>query len=595
MLKSSLVDPGAETTAPSTRAAARILRGRWSFLGILLALLIAGRNLNAETLTVSGRGESVVVPGAKKAAADANKRALALAEDAAARDGLELAVATVYGTRAKLGPRADEVIEAVLAHSASLLIDRDVRRADVSGTKAVVELVLKVDGKALRDYLEDGLGLSLIQEAESRFRVFVLSYTVEGQDPDRSAGPVVLKEEVTDEKDNVQKAKQSSTSTKSQTKSQAASLQASAAESDKGSTRVQSDSSVKAKSDSSGSVDARSDATASSRGVASAADALGRAAFAASDSARLSGSLSAQQESSASVDAKASLSGSAAWDQRSSAAIDARSASSGSSYRHEAGSSESYSDTSTRYHKLVVYADPTKKGAGATNEVRAKLGEILKGSGFVTAFADVALMGRDFQNEDGLYGEVLTDMRARPEVKRQDYVAVALNRVTPYSRQPARCTSQIVYRIVRLGDGELLLPDKVVAADSGDQVSEDLARTVATELALSKVDDVLPREIARAMKQLSRADLRETATAVSTYSIRIDNVASPAATRAIKDALRSAGFGATPEFRGEARTESINVNLNGKRGDDVMAIMESLLGPYDVLSMDSKAVVLRAR
>ena len=71
-------------------------------------------------------------------------------------------------------------------------------------------------------------------------------------------------------------------------------------------------------------------------------------------------------------------------------------------------------------------------------EVLAKLGEILKGSGFVTAFADVPLMGRAFADEDDLYHAVLAEMRARPEVRREDYVAVALNRFTPVPGGTAR-------------------------------------------------------------------------------------------------------------------------------------------------------------
>ncbi len=60
---------------------------------------------------------------------------------------------------------------------------------------------------------------------------------------------------------------------------------------------------------------------------------------------------------------------------------------------HSENARSLHSDTSTYYHKLVVYADASKKGAGGTNEVRAKLGEMLKSAGLVTSFYDINLMG----------------------------------------------------------------------------------------------------------------------------------------------------------------------------------------------------------
>ncbi len=540
----------------------------WLWAAALFVTLLAAGNLRAEVLTVAGTGEVPVAAASKKDAPAANRAALDAAEALAVRSGLEVAVANVYGTRERLGPRASEVIGKVAGQAASLVRDKDVRRASVVNGTATVEVVLRVDGQALRDYLRDVLGLSLTEGLEGRFRVYVLTYTVDGQDPDRQA-PIVLREEITDDRTNVQHDKKTAKSASSQAKTSAESVKASASSSDQGAVQVKSDASVKGKASSSSEA----------------------AIKAAADDALLSAR--AKESSSASVDAKASEAGSANWKRADAAAIDARASAASSASRSSATSSDEFRDTSTKFHKLVVYADPTKKGAGSSNEVRAKLGEILKASGFVTAFADVPLMGRAFADEDDLYHAVLAEMRARPEVRREDYVAVALNRFTPVPGGTSRFTAQVVYRIVRLGNGELLLPDKVVAADSGEQASDDLARTVATELALRKVDDVLPREVTRAVRQMERTDAREADVAEKTYSIRIENVTSPAATRGLKDALRAAGLGVSTRFRGEAKAEDIDVTLAGKKGDDVVALLEPFLDSFTALSMDSRATVLR--
>jgi hypothetical protein len=264
-------------------------------------------------------------------------------------------------------------------------------------------------------------------------------------------------------------------------------------------------------------------------------------------------------------------------------------------FHHEENAKAEFSDTSTQYHKLVVYADPTKKGAGGTNEVRAKLGEILKTSGLTTSFYDINLMGREFPNEDALYHEILISLKQDPNVKPEDCMAVALNRLTPADPTTHRFTAQVTYRVLRVGDGELLLPDKNVVADSGDQVSDDSARTVATELALNKASDILPGEITRAMRQNQRTEARVSTTATTEYLVRIDNVTTPGATTALKQALRNAGFVVSTQFRGAAASESITVKLNGKSGGDVSAALEAQLEHYDVMNMDGHGAILKAK
>ncbi len=257
--------------------------------------------------------------------------------------------------------------------------------------------------------------------------------------------------------------------------------------------------------------------------------------------------------------------------------------------------SDTFSDTSTFYQRITIYADTTKKAAGQTNEVRAKLGEMLKSAGLTTRFLDLNLMDRVFENEDQLYETLLGSLRRNPAVSPEEYVAVALNRFTPGVKGGHRFTSQVVYRVLRIKDGEVLLPDKLVAGDSGEQSSDDLARTVATERAMLRADAVLPDELRKAVKTTQRGAKREAAQASTSYAVRVDGITSPAATVSLKQALRAAGMTVTPAFRGEAKSESITVGLNGKTGADAMAALEPFLDKFEVITMNDRETVLRAK
>lgn len=153
----------------------------------------------------------------------------------------------------------------------------------------------------------------------------------------------------------------------------------------------------------------------------------------------------------------------------------------------------------------------------------------------------------------------------------------------------------MTYRVLRVGDGELLLPDKNVVSDSGGQASDDMARTVATELAMNKASDILPGEITRAMRQNRRTEVRVSMSSASEYTVRIDNVPNPAATAALKQVLRNAGFVLSTQFRGASSSESITVKLNGKPGGDVSAAIEPQLESYDVLSLDDHGAILKVK
>jgi hypothetical protein len=538
--------------------------------------------VSAETLTVSGKGQAPVPAVNKKNAAAANQQALAVAQQSARIDALAQALYQVYGNRQKLGAQADDVIRAVADHSAAMILETQVTSVDVQGSIAVVEVVLNIDGKAMRDYLEHSLGLSLTQEIEGSFRSFVLAYTVEGMDPDR-AQPQVLKDEVTDNRKNIHDTSSALAETNAQSEAASYALNAAHASSNQG----------RKASQSQGSMDYQAAANIK-------ASASGHAALRASDTdgplrASEAASMNVSGAASEKLSAKQSSASAAEWDRRNSGSVKEQANAAQASFHHEENAKAEFSDTSTHYHKLVVYADTTKKGIGDTNEVRAKLGEMLKTSGLVTTFYDINLMGREFPNEDALYHEILDTMKQDANVKPEDCVAVALNRLTLANPATHRFTAQVTYRVFRIGDGELLLPDKNVIGDSGDQVSDDLARTVATELALNKTSDIIPGEITRAIRQNQREAVRAAATTATEYVIRIDNVTNPAATTELKQVLRNSGFALSTQFRGQAASESISVKLNGRTGSDVATVLEQQLGQYDVVNLDDHGAILRAK
>jgi hypothetical protein len=77
--------------------------------------------------------------------------------------------------------------------------------------------------------------------------------------------------------------------------------------------------------------------------------------------------------------------------------------------------------------------------------------------------------------------------------------------------------------------------------------------------------------------------------------LRIDNVANPSVTVALKQALRNAGFVLSTQFRGAASSESVTIKLNGKSGGDVSSALEPLLDHYDVVSLDDHAAILKVK
>jgi hypothetical protein len=499
----------------------------------------------AEVIRVSGKGEAPI-PAVKrdKEIAAANQRALVDAEELAKRKALAQAVFQVYGNREALGTQADAILAGVVDNSAALILDKNVTSAGVQGGMAVVEMVVQVDGKALREYLEANFTISSAMQTEGRFRIYVLSYTLEGMDPNR-AQPQVLREEVTDNQKDIHSSNYAAARVDAAAQASSTSVQGSATSTSKGEAGYKAD---------------------------------------------------AAAQNSAGAKARASESGSAKWDEKQSATVDARQTQASSAYSSSAKSGASRSDTSRYFHRVVEYADPTKKGAALSNEVRAEIEGMMTTAGFDVATLNVSMMNREFPTEDDLVNAVLNEMRQNADVKPEDYVAIALNSFTPVNVETHQFTSKVTYRVVKIRDGLALLPAKDITGDSGERAaSDDVARTYAVKSAMLKVDEILPREIKQAVQKIARAEQREAVASATTYVIQVDNAASMTASLQVRSALSAAGFGVNRSYNGQAKTDTLTVSLNGKSGQDVMAAIESLMDRFDVQVMDEKSARIKVK
>jgi hypothetical protein len=292
----------------------------------------------------------------------------------------------------------------------------------------------------------------------------------------------------------------------------------------------------------------------------------------------------------------ASASASANWDKAHSANVDARKQQSNSSSSKFANSGSAYDDTSHYYHRVVDYADPTKKGAALSNEVRAEVEGMMTTVGFDVATLNVSMMSREFPTEDDLVSAVLNEMRVNPTVSPNDYVAIALNSFTPVSVETHQFTSKVTYRIVRIKDGLALLPAKDITGDSGEQApSDDVARSYAVKSAMLKVDDILPGEIRQALQKMHRAEKREAAATATSYVIVVDNATALSTSSSIRSALTAAGFKVERSINGTAKVHTLTVALNGKTGDDVLNTIEETMDTFEIETMDNQGARVKAK
>jgi hypothetical protein len=502
------------------------------FLGLLTVVPLV-----AEDITGTGHGTAPVAAVPKKQLPKATQQALSAAESAALTDAVTHAIYKLE-RRANLGADPEQILVETAQHSGDFVVNKEITRQSVDNGIATVDLTLTIDAGKLREYLDSVHDTAQTRKLDQR-HVMVLTYTVEGMDPNR-AEPAKLHEVII---------------------AQDRYLHHREAE---------------------GNVDYNRDNAASVQGAEAQANSSRQAQR--TDVVRAD-FLTGLRQRSAAAGSSASASRD---DSAQAAAIDARMRD--QEALHAAGRKELTTIATSDYIRVTDYADLTKKGAAQTNDVRALLEGIFHNAGLPTRFYNLKLMGLEFATEDDLSDAVLTSVVQDPNVDDNDYVAIAVNRLTPVNAAH-EYTSVITYRVIKKGNGDELLPSKNVRGDSGVQPSDDYGKSVATEIAVNRAAAVLPGELKHAVDDLTRSAARD-AGPVSTYSVRVDNVSSMAASDGLKQALRAAGFTVNDSYRGASRSETIIIQLNGRSPSEARAVVERNIAGFDVTSLDERSAIL---
>ena len=158
-----------------------------------LILACAPALLGGDVQSFAGHGTA---PAQKSTFGQAkeNQKALDQAQQVAVQDALQQAVVKLMGVSQLEPGKLASLGKDLADHSSTFIRDQAVTESRMDGLTATVNVKLKIDFTAMKEYLE-GKGISLTQNFEAKFKVVVLTYTAEGVDPDRSK-PQVLHEEV---------------------------------------------------------------------------------------------------------------------------------------------------------------------------------------------------------------------------------------------------------------------------------------------------------------------------------------------------------------------------------------------------------------
>ena len=244
------------------------------------------------------------------------------------------------------------------------------------------------------------------------------------------------------------------------------------------------------------------------------------------------------------------------------------------------------------YVRVTDYADNTKKTTALTNEVRVQLEGIFQKAGLVLINYKMRLAGLEFGSDEDLEDVVLTQVAQDPSIDDNDFIAIAVNRLTPIDASH-RFTASVTYRVIRKGDNRLILPSTHVLGDSGAQASDDFGQGTATQIALSRAATELPGEIEDAVSQASRASAR--AAASGTYTIQVVNINGAETASMLEQAMRNAGYSATSTYRQTSRSANITVQLGGHNVSQVRSLLSRNLGQFDIVSLDDRKAVLSGR
>lgn len=560
-----------------------------------------------DLITVSGVGRGEIESARRKRdEAGHVRRATDRAQQEALRRAVGQGILQVFGDESRIRA-AGGCMDTLMQLGLPCIKSHQVAAVTREGQEVVVSLSAQVSRNELLSLLETQ-GISLTEVAESAFRVFVLAYTVEGVDADLSK-PVVLREEVHDTRMNVHDEASFSDNTRAESEF---SHQEQARENDihtKSDDRRVVRASAHARRDEVGYVEAEGELDEHVHAEAEESAYAGAAAASDANSAAVKAAYAGRGQVDASHHSSGKFAAGEAHSEESSQSLEAATSLQAEEKQHEASHTleiqdqasyhrdveekASYHDTSTDYHHIKVYADPTKKGAGQTNEVRAVLEGMFNKAGLITSTLDIDLMGRSFDHEDALINLVWDTIRSEYlQVEDQDFIAIALNRTTPIQTSSGvfQFTSAITYRVFRLRDGYQLLPSQSLTAESARLSSADMARAQATKLALVRTGDILQGDLLRALKRYERLKDREETQATTQYTVTVRNVPNPLACRQLQKALEDAGFEVKSRFR--AQTVTLDIGLRGKSHDVVLDTLSPLIGDFGFEAMNEHAMVL---
>ena len=424
---------------------------------LLLLFLAVPLSSKAADIISAGHGEATVHPLSKKQKEidKANGQALDQANSLAIEDAVTNAIYKTVG-RSRV-PDGERVGREAARHRSEFTL-----REETTGTRAVegiavVEVRLTIDRDRLASYLGDIIGTETTQNFDHH--VYLLAYTVEGIDPNRAES---RKREVVVWQSGYQH-----------------------------------------------NLDEAHDVGASEKVRESATDQ--RVAASAQSDHLQERSVHATNVNDYLLGLSRDHAGANASDYQTNGAQAAASATTynGGADRdfHDIGHLKINTAMASSYIRVTDFADNTKKNAGQTNEVRAMLEGVLTKAGLDLSFYPLRLMNMYFATEDDLAGTVLDALRDDPNIGPDDYIAIATNRLTPINNAHGY-TSQVIYRIMRKKDMNYLLPPKVVTGEIFAQSSDDLGRTLATEMAVKRAADVIPTELNTALTRYERRNRR---------------------------------------------------------------------------------------
>ena len=123
--------------------------------------------------------------------------------------------------------------------------------------------------------------------------------------------------------------------------------------------------------------------------------------------------------------------------------------------------------------------------------------------------------------------------------------------------------------------------------------SDDVARSLATELAIKRAEPIFTSQLAPAIRQLQRTDTNKADKRALQYEIRIKGLTSPRLTMPMQDAIRAAGFNLAATFRNGMQV--LTVQLADRNSSQIETIIDSFQAPYDFVSQDASGTELKVK